>query len=154
VRLIELIRAGWGTAMLAAPRSLLAHVHGVQADRTDVAVARVLGARQLVQGVLSGLAPSPEVLAAGVWVDVAHATSMAALPLLDRSRARVAATDAAIASLFAGLGWRDLARPTDPAAEPDRRDRLVRAVLARLPGGPALLARAGRGGRPPARRAR
>ena len=133
--------------MLAAPRQVLTHVHGVPADRTGVAVARVLGARHLAQAMLSGLSPSPEVLAAGVWVDLAHATSMAALPLVDRSRARSGAVDAAIATSFAALGWHDLGAGTDRTAAPDhRRDRVVQAVLGRLPGGPALLSRARQAG--------
>lgn len=46
--------------------------------------SRVLGARQITQAVLSGVRPSPEVLAMGVWIDLAHAASVLGLAAADR----------------------------------------------------------------------
>lgn len=130
------MRAGWGTALLVAPRQVMTRVHHVQVDRPSTAVARVLGARHLVQAGLSGLSPSAEVLALGVWVDTAHALTAVGLAAVDRTRARAGLTDAAIAAAWAGLGLVDLRRGRGTrSSHGRRRDRLARAVLRRVPGG-------------------
>ena len=49
--------------MLFAPQVVLNRVHHVEVDTESVLVARVLGARHLTQAALSGINPSPEVLA-------------------------------------------------------------------------------------------
>lgn len=142
-RWIELARAGWGAALLLAPRQVLEHVHGVRADGKSVVVARVLGARHLGQAALSGVGPSPEVLAMGVWVDCAHAATAIALAAADRSRARAGLIDAGLAAVWAGVGYRDLSTGVVPPPRHDRRrDRLARRVLAITPGGSPLLHRA------------
>ncbi len=138
VRRIELLRAGWGAALLLVPEQVLARVHRVTVDRTSVTVARVLGARQLTQAVLSGSNPSPEVLALGVWVDTAHALTATGLALVDPQRARAGWIDTAVAGSWALFGYRDLstARSTAPEHE-RRRDQLARWVLGVVPlGGP------------------
>jgi len=142
IRRIELVRGAWGTALLLAPRPVLEHVHHVRVDRPSLVVARVLGARQLAQAVLSGADPSPEVLAMGVWVDGAHAATALGLAVADRQRARAGLADAALAALWAVLGYRDLATagPT-PSSHEHRRDELARAVLGLVPGGKGLLSR-------------
>ncbi|MGI8679077.1 MAG: hypothetical protein ACR2LX_10390 [Jatrophihabitans sp.] len=139
LRRIELARAGWGGALLFAPRAVLERVHHVKVDTTSVLVARVLGARHLTQAALSGINPSPEVLAMGVWVDAAHASTAVALAVVDRSRARAGLTDTGVAGLWALAGYRDLhtARATPPDHD-RRRDALARRVLALAPGGSAL----------------
>ena len=141
-RRIELVRAGWGTALLIAPRQVMTTVHHVRVDTKSLAVARILGARQLTQAALSGLRPSPEVLAMGVWVDTVHAMTAFGLAVLDRSRARAGLTDTAIAGMWAILGYRDLAsaQPTPPAHQ-RRRDQLARIVLGAVPVGARLLQR-------------
>lgn len=141
----ELWRAGWGAALLLAPRPILTRVHHVHVDATAIAVARILGARQLAQALLSGVRPSPEVLAMGVWVDGAHAASAVALAAADPGRARAALTDAAVAGVWAAAGARDLRRGTaGPPGHDRHRDRLARRVLRLVPGGQALLRRADR----------
>jgi len=139
-RWIELGRAAWGLAMLAAPRPVLEHVGGITVDQPSVAVARMLGARHLAQAALSGVDPSPEVLALGVWVDTIHALTAAALALADRSRARAGLIDMGVAAVWAGAGYRDLrADVATPPAHDRRRDRLARLVLRHAPGGAPLL---------------
>jgi hypothetical protein len=147
-RRIELARAGWGTALLVAPRQVMTTVHHVGVDTKSLAIARILGARQLTQAVLSGLRPSPEVLAMGVWVDAVHAMTALGLAALDRSRARAGLIDTAIAALWAVIGYRDLvsAQPTPPAHQ-RHRDQLARIVLGVLPAGAPLLRRAAAGRR-------
>jgi hypothetical protein len=145
LRPIELGRAAWGAAMLFAPRLVLERVHGVDTDTTAVMVARILGARHLVQAALSGIDPSPEVLAMGVWVDTAHASSALALAAVDHSRARAGIIDGVVALGWAGIGYRDLrsAHATPPAHD-RRRDALARGVMHFLPGARPLARAAAR----------
>jgi hypothetical protein len=141
-RAIELVRAGWGAALLVAPRQVMTHIHHLRVDSNSVVIARILGARHLTQAALSGLRPSPEVLAMGVWVDAVHAMTALGLAMLDRSRARAGLTDTAVAGLWAGAGYRELAcaHPT-PRARHRRRDQLARIGLSAIPGGGPLLRR-------------
>lgn len=139
-RAIELGRAAWGAALLLAPEETLGRVHHLKVDPRSLAIARVLGARQLGQSLLSGIDPSPEVLAVGVWVDGAHAATAFGLAVADRSRARAGITDGLVALAWAGLGYRDLQRgETPPPTHDRRRDRLAQWFLSRAPGGGPLL---------------
>jgi hypothetical protein len=143
--LIEVARGVWGAALLVSPRAVLEQVHGVRADARSIAVARVLGARHLAQATLSGVRPTPAVLALGVWVDTVHAGTALTLAAADRTRARAGVTDAAVAAGWAAAGFRDLARGRVPGQASERlRDRLAGSVLDRLPAGRALLSRARR----------
>lgn len=142
VRLLEQVRVGYGAALIAAPERVLEAV-GARADRPGRVVARILGARHVLQGLASGWRPSPEVLAMGVWVDTVHALTAAALAVGDEERRSIALLDAALAGTWAAAGNRDLAvgRVPPPSRE-RRRDALARLVLGRAPGGDLLLARA------------
>jgi len=142
IRAIELIRAGWGGVLLAAPAEVLGHIHGVRVDRRAVVVTRILGARHLVQALLSGVDPGPEVLAAGVWVDTVHSATALGLAVADRRRARGGVTDALVAASWAALGWRHLRTGRARTDGVRGRDRLARAVVGALPGGRGLMARA------------
>lgn len=142
IRRIELVRGAWGAALLLAPRPVLQHVHHLRVDRPSLAVARVLGARQLAQAVLSGVDPSPEVLAMGVWVDGVHALTAVGLACADRHRARGGLTDAAVAAMWAVIGYRDLQTTgATRSSHQRRRDELARVVLGLVPGGKRLLSR-------------
>jgi hypothetical protein len=144
LRRVETIRAGWGAALLISPDHIVGTVHGLHVDPKSRAVARILGARHLVQAALSGVRPSAEVLAMGVWVDVVHALSALGLALVDRHRARAGLTDAVVAALWAAAGHHDLGRATaTPSAQRSVRDRLAILVLSHAPAGRALLRRAG-----------
>jgi hypothetical protein len=143
VRLIEVVRVGYGTAVVVAPRRMQ-RLLGVAPDGPTTAVARVLGVRQVVQGLLSGVAPGPEVVALGVWVDTLHSLSMVALAGIDRRRARAGLTDAVVAGSFAALGAGTLV--TGPPAGPPYqglRDELAGLALRHLPGGRTVLRLAG-----------
>lgn len=140
LRYVELGRAAWGGALLLAPDSTLSRIHGLKIDTKSEVIARILGARQLAQAGLSGIEPSPEVLAMGVWVDLAHAASAFGLAVVDRSRARGGITDGVVALTWAGIGYRDLVQArTTPPAHDRRRDKLARMVLGVAPGGGPLL---------------
>lgn len=71
-------------------------------------VMRFLGARQLVQSLVSAARPTWAVATLGAEVDALHAMSMAGLALLDSRLRRVALVDALAAAGFAVAGW-----PTD-----------------------------------------
>jgi hypothetical protein len=107
-RRIEVLRGVWGLAGLAAPRRLLAVAGGDPDDQPSRAVMRILGARQLAQAGLSGLSPTPAVLAMGVWVDAAHAVSALGFAALRPAYARPALVDSAIAVGWAAFGYDDL----------------------------------------------
>ena len=141
-RRIELARGGWGLAMLLAPRQVM-HRMGVGVDARSVVIGRILGARQLTQAVLSGIRPSPEVLAMGVWVDAVHAVTAVGLAAADRDRMRAGLLDAAIAAGWSGGGYRDLTHAqATPLNHQHLRNRLARIVLGVAPGGRPLLSRA------------
>jgi hypothetical protein len=143
-RKIEILRGIWGAAALSAPGLVLSRTGGDPADRASRLVMRILGARQVTQAVLSGIAPTGPVLALGVWVDVAHATTSVGLAVTDRRYTEPAAVDAAIAIGWALTGLHDLNAHGGHTGEP-RRSQLARAVLRVLPGGRHLLARADAG---------
>lgn len=143
VRSIEITRCLWGTALLVAPRGTLWRLPRVNVDRRAVAVTRILGARHIAQATLSGVEPSPEVLAAGVWVDAVHSITAVGLAAVDPHRAQGATIDAVVAAAWAVFGWRDLTTGKVPRRDrQQRRDQLARMMLALLPGGKPLLARA------------
>lgn len=143
VRRLEIVRGLWGAALLVAPQRVIRAV-GADPDSRSVLVGRVLGARQLAQAALSGLQPSPAVVAMGTWVDAVHALSTVPLAVLDPPRARAALTDGAIATTWCALGWSDLGRGNTTGEPPDGwRDRAAVAILRHAPGGRQLLERAG-----------
>lgn len=140
LRPIELTRAAFGLALLVAPRTMLADVHRVEVDAKSIAVARILGARHLTQAGLSGMRPSPEVLALGVWVDLVHGATAVGLALTDPSRSFAGLLNAGAASVWAAWGTVDLRTgPVTPPGHDRLRDALARWSLARLPGGEPLV---------------
>lgn len=134
VRRLELVRAGWGLACLVAPARVVSRVGNGRADRVALGTTRVLGARQLTQGLLSGLAPTQRVLAVGVWVDCVHAATAVTAAALDRERWRPLLVDAGVAAAWAALGRRDLPGAAAPALS--WQDRAAAVVLPLLPGAP------------------
>lgn len=145
-RSIEFARSIWGATLLVAPRGVLSRLHGVDVDRKAVVVTRILGARHIAQATLSGINPSPEVLATGVWVDAVHSLTAVGLAVVNPHRVQGGSIDAVVAGAWALFGWHDLNTGKVPRRENQRgRDRLARIVLALLPGGKPLLARAGAG---------
>ena len=138
-RRIELARLGWGVLLLSAPARVLTTTNA-RVDTHSVVVTRILGLRHLTQGLLSGLHPSPEVIAMGTWVDGAHSATALALALLDPERAVAGIADATVAATWCSLGLRDLRHAVATPPEHDRvRDALARSVLRALPRGRTLL---------------
>jgi hypothetical protein len=99
------IRASYGGALLIAPGAVIYLGTGRCPSRRARRVARLLGARHLIQAGVSTLAPLPSVLAAGAGVDGLHAASMLMLAGADRGGMRRAAlTDSLAEALFAAAG--------------------------------------------------
>ncbi|MGH3852288.1 MAG: hypothetical protein ACRDR6_02075 [Pseudonocardiaceae bacterium] len=98
------VRASYGAMLLLTPGPVIRLYTGHAAARPTRVVARVLGARQVLQGLLSAGAPGPIVLALGVEADLAHATSMVCLAAVDRTRRRAGLVDALCAGSFAAAG--------------------------------------------------
>ncbi len=115
-RRIELVRGGWGLACVVVPDALLTSVFRTEPSVRATRTIRVLGVRHLVQAVASGLAPTPAVLAVGIWVDALHAATAAAAAALDRRRRAAFGTDAVIAGTFAALCGATQSRRSCPHA--------------------------------------
>jgi hypothetical protein len=102
---LQVIRAGYGLALLLAPGPLIRLATGRPPSRRTCWTARVLGARHLVQTALTAAAPQPAVFAVGGQVDTLHATSMLLLAAVSRSGRRAALTDALTEAAFAAVGF-------------------------------------------------
>ncbi|MGH3842965.1 MAG: hypothetical protein ACRDS0_16185 [Pseudonocardiaceae bacterium] len=98
------LRTGYGAVLVLAPDPVIRLSTGHRSDRPTRAVARVLGARQVVQGLLCAGAPGRAVLALGVEADLVHAVSMVGLAAVDRARRRAGLVDALCAGSFAVAG--------------------------------------------------
>ena len=104
-RALLVARAGYGAALVLVPGTAIRLSTGRPAGNRTRNVARVLGARHLVQAaVTAGTGPSAESLGLGAAVDLTHAASMAALALADPHVRRVTLTDALIEIAFAAAG--------------------------------------------------
>ena len=111
-RALELARAAYGAGMLLAPASALSRLAGTPLDRPAVRVARVLGARHLLQATVLATHPGPGWRLSGAAVDASHAVSMLALarwsrrPLHRRLAARNARSAGMLAAAEAAAGLR------------------------------------------------
>ncbi|WP_067499639.1 hypothetical protein [Actinoplanes sp. TFC3] len=93
-------RAAYGAALLLLPQRLLRL--GARPPLPDAAltVARVLGARHLMQAVVTAAAPTTRVVTAGAGVDALHASSQMGLAALSSRWRTVALADAAAAAVL------------------------------------------------------
>ncbi len=98
------VRAGYGTVLLLAPQQVIKLCTGHQADSTARGVVRVLGARHIVQALLTGGAPTTAVLAVGTEVDLIHSLTALGLAAVDPPRQRAGLVDAGAAATFAVIG--------------------------------------------------
>ena len=100
-----------GTAMVVAPRFVAGLSRG---PVPPTFIVRVLGARQIGQGVLTGTRADATTLTLGAAVDVTHLASMVALALARPRWWRTASASAAVAAGSAAAGLA-LARSGDAA---------------------------------------
>ena len=113
--LLDAVRACYGGLLLAAPRRALSMCTPAEASPRALGVARVLGARHLVQAMLTAAVlsagaehpdeiPPSTALLAGSAVNTAHAASMFGLALAQRRLRRAALADAVLAGSLAAFG--------------------------------------------------
>lgn len=131
VRLLEVLRAGWGLLCLLVPGRTIRVIGGSVSDEPARIVLRVLGARHVLQALGSGVAPGPAVLRVGALVDALHGLTSLVLAAVDRGRARVALVDAAIAAAWCLASLRDAARA--PGGRDSRREQVARLLLRLVP---------------------
>jgi hypothetical protein len=113
--LLAAARASYGCALLIAPGAVIYLATGHPAGRRARRLARLLGARHLIQATVTSLAPLPCVLTVGAGVDGLHAASMVMLAAADRGARRAALTDAVAESVFAAAGVSAAGRAPAPA---------------------------------------
>ena len=99
-RLLQVARCGYGAALIAAPELVLRAAAHRPVERRVAAVARVLGARNVGQALITGPAPGPTALRLGIAVDALHAASMLTLAAADRQLRGLALRSAGVAA-----GW-------------------------------------------------
>ncbi len=119
------IRAGVGLLELSAPWVAVRTLGESMGPHARTA-ARVLGARQFLQVLISGSEPSRSVWALGAELDALHAASMVALSVLDRRLRQSAGVDAVVAVLLAAAGISAARRTTPSSTASDRAARLAR----------------------------
>lgn len=104
VRLFGVVRTAWGVTLLVAPERVLCAIDGRVPSVESVPVARVLGGRQIVQGVATALLPTRRLLRWGAVVDVLHAASMAGLAAGSPRHRRVGLVSAGLTTAAAVTG--------------------------------------------------
>jgi hypothetical protein len=104
-RVLLMVRTGYGAALLLGPGPAIRLATGRIPSQRARRVARLLGARHLVQAALTYVAPQPGVFAAGGQVDAVHAASMLLLAAADQAGRRAALTDAVTEAAFAAAGF-------------------------------------------------
>jgi hypothetical protein len=97
------VRALWGAALVGAPAAVLERIGGPALPPIAVRVARVLGARHLLQCVIEA-AGGRRAARFGVAVDLVHAASDLGFSTLDGRWRRAALTDAAVTFGFVVVG--------------------------------------------------
>ena len=89
-------RAGYGAALLCAPRTVIRLCTGGDPSLVTLRVARILGLRHLAQASLSAAPAAAAAGVAGPVVDVLHAASMLALATANRGPRRAELADSAV----------------------------------------------------------
>jgi len=104
VRAFVLVRGSLGLVELVAPTTVLRAIRADPADRDERVTVRVLGARHLLQAVVTAARPTSGTRRAGVAVDAAHAASMLALAAASPSHRRAALCSATTAGALVVAG--------------------------------------------------
>ncbi|MFB9358473.1 hypothetical protein [Actinoplanes nipponensis] len=98
------VRAGWAAALLLVPHRLLRAAGPAPVPAAAVAVARVLGARHLLQAAAGAWAPAGPVTRLGAVVDILHTGSCVAFAAVSPRWRRAALLDALVEAGFAVAG--------------------------------------------------
>ncbi len=100
------IRAAWGTALLLAPDAVRRGVNYGRADPRTRWVTRILGARELAQGLITSRHRSRASSLTGAAVDTTHAATMLALAIRRAAYRRPATASSLTVASFAIAGLR------------------------------------------------
>jgi hypothetical protein len=111
-----LARVVYGILLVAVPNPLLHMVSGHSASTRERTLTRVLGARLLAQGAVTGVRPDAASVALGAEIDFVHAASMLVWAVVDRQSQRLTLMSAALAGVFAAAGAAQARR--SPAVAP------------------------------------
>jgi hypothetical protein len=106
LRLAAVARAGWGCFLLAAPERLLRLGGRPPAPPALTTLARVLGARQLLQAALTAARPTARVATLSAAVDALHASTDLAFAVSSSRWRPAALVDTVVASALAASGRR------------------------------------------------
>lgn len=109
-RWANLVRAGYGLALLCVPGPMIDGLTGEPASRRARAVARVLGARHVAQAAVCGMVPTRSLIEAGAAADGLHAASMLTLAGVNPGLRRALLADTVIAATFASVAVSALRR--------------------------------------------
>lgn len=100
-RWLFVLRSVYGALLLVMPAPALANLARTQIDRRATIVARVLGARELLQAELVRRHPGRAAQLASAGVDGLHAATMFALAAADREQRALALHNGATAGALA-----------------------------------------------------
>ncbi len=104
-RVTAAVRAGWAGALLLVPGKLVGIGGQLPVPPSAVAIARVLGVRQLLQSAATMVAPTGPVAGLSTAVDALHAGTDLGFAAVSRRWRGITVVDAAIATAFAVAGW-------------------------------------------------
>ncbi len=104
LRASAVTRAGWGFALLVVPERVLAISGPGPVPTHALVLARVLGARQLLQSAATVVAPTRPVAAVGAAVDLLHAGTDVALAAVSPRWRRIAVVDALLGAALIAVG--------------------------------------------------
>lgn len=125
-RRLAAVRCGYGAVWLLLPSPVLLLLGANPSNRRARQVARLLGARQLTQGVLSAGDANRATTVVAAEIDLVHAASMIVLAVVDRRHRRAGCLDAALATGFAAASLAadhtGASRTRRPSALAHRRD--------------------------------
>jgi hypothetical protein len=110
---LTLLRAAWGVALLAVPARVLGALERTDHTRAQVLVARILGARHVIQAGVVTVVGGSSIRREGAVVDGIHALTSLGMAAASRRWRRLALTDAAIAAGLCAAGV-STAREADP----------------------------------------
>lgn len=94
----------WGVTLLLFAGPLLQSLEGESLDRRVIKVARVLGSRQLLQGLITIRRPTRRILRIGAGVDALHAATMVAAVAAQAGPRRLSMASATLAGAFSVAG--------------------------------------------------
>ncbi len=114
------VRAAYGAVLLVGSERLLSRLSRAPVDAGARAVARILGARELLQAELTRRHPTRAVLRAGAGIDAVHAVTMVALAAADPGRRTLATQNAVTAGALALAGVAAATSPRPGAPAPAR----------------------------------